>query len=402
MSQYREHSARPHLVWVYGESLTSKLDRATWIETSSELVQMGWRVTLVAAGTPDWQRVRRIDIISMPKPNIYLLRQAIFHIGLAGWLTPLWGDIDIILFHQMAAPWLLPLRLVRRFRGETRPLLVMDVRDMSLPGRGIKTRLRVLFERVMFRLADRLADGQTAITPRMAEMVGISQRRLWGLWPSGVNIERFTPAQAARCWPAEDEAIRLVYVGVLLPQRHLLELCRAAERANAAGMRFEVALIGDGPARAELEQFAIGTDGRIRVLPPVSHEQVPDCLAQAHVGVTAMFPPQQTISQAASPVKLFEYMAAGLPVLATRIVCHTDVAGDYTFTFWADDEREESILAALHQIWQARDTLPRMGRQAAQAAHAWSWQAAAYKLKIALEHGLTGLPARQEGQRYAV
>jgi glycosyltransferase involved in cell wall biosynthesis len=388
MASEQQQTRQRRLVWVYGEPIAQKLDVATWVETSSELHQAGWRVTLVVAGPRDQYNIHGVEVVSFPKPQVYLLRQAIFHLMVAGWLARRWSTIDVVLFHHMAAPWLLPMRVVRLLQRARRPLLVMDTRDLTLPESGMKNRLRVLFEQTMHRLAGVLADGQTAITQRMADLVHVPARKLWGMWPSGVNLERFAAARETRRWPQGDEPVGLVYVGVMLRQRHLLELCRAVERANAEGMAFTFTLVGNGPARQELEAFAAQSAGRIRLPGQVPHAQVPDCLAQAHVGVTAMFPPEQLISQAASPIKLFEYIAAGMPVLATRTACHTDVAGESSYVFWAEDASVESLLEALRHIWQARAMLEKRGHEAAREAHAWTWHEAAKKLRLSLEHGL--------------
>jgi glycosyltransferase involved in cell wall biosynthesis len=82
-------------------------------------------------------------------------------------------------------------------------------------------------------------------------------------------------------------------------------------------------------------------------------------------------------------------MAAGLPILATRIVCHTDVVEDGSYAFWADDTSQEQLLAALRDIWQARHNLEEKGHLAASAAQEWTWQASAHKLQTALEYGVT-------------
>ena len=50
-------------------------------------------------------------------------------------------------------------------------------------------------------------------------------------------------------------------------------------------------------------------------------------LAAADIGVTSLPSPDDVKYEASSPLKLFEYMAAGLPVLATSNRCHTDVVG---------------------------------------------------------------------------
>jgi glycosyltransferase involved in cell wall biosynthesis len=125
----------------------------------------------------------------------------------------------------------------------------------------------------------------------------------------------------------------------------------------------------------------------VRVLAPVPHDEVPDLLSQAHVGVLP-FPDEEKF-RVSSPIKLFEYMASGMPILATRVACHTDVVGDGTYTFWAEDESVESLLAALRQVWRERNSLGDMALGAATAAEKWTWQESGRDLKRALEYGLS-------------
>lgn len=81
-------------------------------------------------------------------------------------------------------------------------------------------------------------------------------------------------------------------------------------------------------------------------------------------------------------------MAAGLPILATRIVCHTDVVGENKYAFWAEDASMEGLLEGLHLVWKNRDSLSEKGDQAAIAAQTWTWEESARKLKTALEQGM--------------
>jgi glycosyltransferase involved in cell wall biosynthesis len=385
----RRSSAAPHLVWVCPASPVGSLDAATWLETTRELRKLGWRVTLVMAGPAGDHFVEGVRVRCIPMPRVYLLGQGVFHIQLLGLLAVEWPTIRLILFHQLSAVWLLPLRFIRPLTRRRSPLLVMDTRTVPMEATRTATRkdrLRGSFYQLMNRLANHWADGQTAITAHMAELTCIPPKQLWGIWSSGVHLALFTPALRARRWPAEEEPIHLVYVGVLHYERNLLPLCRAVEKANDEGMAFVLSLIGNGTERADLEKFAVQTQGRVRIVPPVPHDQVPSLLAQAHVGVLPF--PDESKFRVSSPIKLFEYMAAGLPVLATRIVCHTDVIGDGQFAFWAEGAGAGDLLATLRLIWDARAHLDEMGREAAAAAHGWTWEVSARRLEASLERGL--------------
>jgi glycosyltransferase involved in cell wall biosynthesis len=153
-------------------------------------------------------------------------------------------------------------------------------------------------------------------------------------------------------------------------------------------MKFTFSIFGDGAARADLETFSRKTAGQINLFPQIPHDQIPGVLAQAHVGVTSLFFTDEEIYQASSPIKLFEYMASGLPILATRMACHSDFTGNSKYVFWIDRVDLLALIEALRSIWEAQASLREMGSLATAAAYNWTWHASTLKLKTALEYGL--------------
>lgn len=376
---------RLRVAWV-SPVTPGKLDLATWVETTRELRRQGVDVTLITIGPAGKHSYHGVEVLNIPRPSVYLLGQVLFHMGVLRYLLPRLRDYDVVLFHQLSAIWLLPLRLF----GRKRPKLVMDTRDMvDFTTDSLKVRLRTAWFDMITRLAARFADGQTAITPRMAELVHIPDAQLWGIWPSGVDAERFAAAAKGRHWPYHGEPIRLVYVGIFLEKRNLLPLCRAVSRAKSEGMSFIFSVYGDGPLQPELESVAVESQGAVRVEKPVSHDKVPHVLARAHVGVTSLPEVDDIKYEASSPIKLFEYMAAGMPVLATSNKCHTDVVSDGRYAFWAGDVTEETLLGVLRRIWDSRDDLFQLGQEAQADVHGWTYAANAAKLKAALVYGLS-------------
>jgi glycosyltransferase involved in cell wall biosynthesis len=308
-----------------------------------------------------------------------------FHLKAMRYVLSKW-DTDVVFFREISTPWMLALRIVRLFKRGRRPAFICDTRSLHMPpGNSVSLRmhLRGIYLKMMLKMANRWSDGRTAITRHMAEEVGIANDKLWGIWASGVDPEPFAAASVKRRWPSKDEPVQIIYVGSLEPERGLLPFSQAVERANALGMNFRLRLVGDGAIRAKLEQFAAGTEGRVCVGPPVPHEQVPDILANAHVGAVPF--PDERKFHVSSPIKLFEYMASGLPILASRIICHTDVIGDGNFVFWTDGNDWDMGLA---ELWRRRESLANMSKGASAHVQGWTWGDAASHLRIALEQGL--------------
>lgn len=385
----RDHASAPlRLIWIQPGTLEDMLSAATYLDTTRELRELGCRVTLVAPGIPGPRQIRGVDVLCLPQPDIYFFRQLIFHLHALRFVLAQRHQADIVLIREVSVIWLLPL-LFLRLIGGFRPRIVADTRSvpMAVATRGnIRLQLRSAFFGLSNRLSNWWADGRTAITRRMADTVNIPQRKLWGVWPSGVNLALFATAAADRHWPDDTEPIELIYIGSMEPERNLLTFCRAVVAANmrGAGLRFRI--IGDGEQRQQLADFARASEGWIEVLPPVPHAQVPALLAKAHVGVLPF--PNELKFNVSSPVKLFEYMAAGLPILATKIDCHTDVLGNTECVFWAETADETGFVDALHAIARSRRSLNAMGALAAALAKAWTWCEAARKLLAALEYGL--------------
>jgi glycosyltransferase involved in cell wall biosynthesis len=143
--------------------------------------------------------------------------------------------------------------------------------------------------------------------------------------PWGANVERFTStahddAPTPDRWPA---APVVVFLGSFRPWHGVLDLVRAAALVLASGRDCRFLLIGDGPQRGAAEQLAAPWRERFRFTGAVAYDDVPGLLAQATIGVapftTAPHPALRAAGFFWSPLKIYEYMAAGLPVVTTDI-----------------------------------------------------------------------------------
>jgi glycosyltransferase involved in cell wall biosynthesis len=382
--------AQPHLIWVFSGKFETTLDAATWLNTTRELRKLGWHMTLVAAGADGEHMISDTNVYCLSAPNIYILGKLIFHVKLLFYILSKWSKTSLILFNQPSAPWLLPLNILRNiFRGRL-PLFVLDTRTVQMEDpkkSSFRDKLRGWLYDLINKVSNICVDGQTAITRRMAIRVKIPPDRLWGIWPSGADLDLFKPAIEKRIWPKKSQPIVLTYIGILHYERNLMSLCEATEMANQAGMNFRLILAGSGTEKEALEKFAQQTNGRIEVYPSMPHDQIPFLLAKAHVGVLPF--PDDEKYRVSSPIKLFEYMASGMAIMATRIVCHTDVIGNGEYAFWSEEATPEGLFDTLKTIWDSQSILESMGNKAAQASVYWTWNESAKKLSHALIFGLS-------------
>jgi glycosyltransferase involved in cell wall biosynthesis len=130
--------------------------------------------------------------------------------------------------------------------------------------------------------------------------------------PNAVVPERFADL------PARDPSAPAVAVfsGALRPWHGIETIAEAWKLLDGAAPRLRV--IGDGPSRDVVA--AAGAE----MLGAVPHERVPLLLGEADIGLAPYSPDAPAYF---SPLKLFEYLAAGLAVVAADIPGVRDVTG---------------------------------------------------------------------------
>ena len=109
----------------------------------------------------------------------------------------------------------------------------------------------------------------------------------------------------------------VLHTGALREGRGLRPLVRAMG-ALPAGLEATLVLLGSGPMQAELEALAREAGARVVVAPPVPPPDVPRFAAGATVGAVPLDGDALNL-RLAVPNKVLEYVAAGLPVVATDL-----------------------------------------------------------------------------------
>jgi glycosyltransferase involved in cell wall biosynthesis len=96
--------------------------------------------------------------------------------------------------------------------------------------------------------------------------------------------------------------------------------------ANDPRLDVELLIIGDGPRRRAVEARAtqLGVAGRITITGWVPYEEVPALLASAHVGLDTA--PLTEVNHGSTMIKILEYLAVGLPVVASALH-ETEITG---------------------------------------------------------------------------
>ena len=107
--------------------------------------------------------------------------------------------------------------------------------------------------------------------------------------------------------------------------------------------------------------------------------QVVDLLKNASVGLVPHLPYGNNLS--AWPVKMFEFMASGLPLVYSDLPSHREIVGDRSVGIAVDPTNPETIANAIEFLVLHPDSAKRMGENARMAIkQRLNWESESKKL----------------------
>lgn len=181
--------------------------------------------------------------------------------------------------------------------------------------------------------------------------------------PNGVNIERIQPVR-----PADEGDPVVVFVGTLKPWHGVQDLLRAAAHATRP---WRIRLIGDGPMREELVAQAADLNLEVEMVGAVLPQEIPQALQGASVAVA---PYPDSADHYFSPLKVYEYAAAGLPVVASAIGQLPQIVADRRTGLLVPPSDPAALAAAIDELVAdpARAAaMGQAGRELMASAHSW-------------------------------
>jgi glycogen synthase len=235
------------------------------------------------------------------------------------------------------------------------------------------------------------ADAVIALTPSTARMLrgdGIPAGRVQVI-PPGYDPALFAAASADP-FPGLPRP-RVAYLGRLAPQKDVGTLLQAFARLPAGPT---LLLAGDGPDRPALQRRTQRLGSRVRFTGFLPHAAVPAVLAHADLLVLPSL--YEDLSSA-----LIEAMAAGLPVVATRVGGTADLVHHGVNGLLVAPRDPAALAAAISQILADPAAAARMSAAARRTAAAYAWPGLARQVLEVYRHVTgPGRSRRTAGTRF--
>ncbi|MCA9218102.1 MAG: glycosyltransferase family 4 protein, partial [Planctomycetales bacterium] len=164
------------------------------------------------------------------------------------------------------------------------------------------------------------ADAVCVVSDVLAEFVeslGVSENRIHTI-PNGVDVTRFHEKTDTRK-SNSGQRLTLGFVGGLRPWHGVEDLPDLLARLTLDYPDLFLLIVGDGPQRETLmRECAIrGLTNRVKITGAVEHSRIPELIHSMDVALA----PYRELDHAFyfSPLKVFEYMASGVPVVAPAL-----------------------------------------------------------------------------------
>jgi len=259
----------------------------------------------------------------------------------------------------------------------------IDVLDRLLPQAWLRS-MCLAAERAALRRAQAtltINDALSDYVVRLGAQPGATH-----VVPAGIDERLFDPSAYSRVEArrrlslAEDDAV-LFFMGWLYPFSGVLEVARDVLASRDDNYTLVVA--GEGDQYGALKNLTSGhvRSDAVRLLGQVRHSELPALIAAADVCLLPAYR-HEPIMQDIVPIKLYEYMAMGKPVIATRLPGVEREFGEGHGVVYVDGPEE--VLPTMSRL-RDENSIHALGQRARQRVEANTWDRVADRLEQVLD-----------------
>jgi glycosyltransferase involved in cell wall biosynthesis len=343
--------------------------RVFWKECRA-LAAAGYDVHLVVAGARSDSHERiRLHSIAQTDERPRLTAQLPRQMRAARHALALWPSI-----YHLHDPHLIPLGLALKLAGAR---VVYDVHEdypaharTKLAGKPLRARLKALMWRAMESAARHSFDAFVCTSAAVASRFPAARTVIVGNLP---QHREFEPSQ-----PYSKRPNTVIYTGAISEIRGFWEMVGAI-RLLPRDLDCKLRIVG--PARKS--EFArtiarVGEPERLEVVPSQPFPRVVRELEHARIGLVVLHPRPNHMDAVRSN-KLFEYMAAGLPVITSDFPRWREFVRGLDCGLVVDPLDPEALAAAIEYLLRhpaEAEAMGQRGREAVRAGLNWDAEGA--------------------------
>lgn len=360
---------------VHITSVHTAFDTRIFLKECRSLVAAGFDVTLIAPHNHD-EIVNGIRIKALPTYNrrfkrfIFATLRSFF----ISWRLP----AHLYHFHD---PELIPMGLVLKFLGkrviydihEDVPRSLMAASRDYIPHRFKKV-VGFLVEKFE-DLASRIFTALVAATPEIAERFKNRNSRTTVIF----NFPILSEFMGNHSVDWNKRPATIAYIGGISLERGIHKMIAAVDLLPASLCPKLVIAGRFSPSPLENAMRSLPGWRRIDYRGWATRDQISEILGQSRMGLLLLHPLESFMNS--YPIKLFEYMAAGIPVVASNFPLWQEIIEKHHCGICVDPNDMGEIRNAIQHLLNHPDDAELMGRNGRQAVEKnYSWQSEEKKL----------------------
>ncbi len=344
-------------------------DTRIFLKMCASLAAGGFDVTLIAPFVKGFDpRGIRYEPVTKPINRMARMLLGAFRVFWRAVKTP----TAVVHLHD---PELVPFGVILKLLGRR---LIVDVHE-DLPKQVMSKEylhpavrpVIAAMTRFLHTIISYTADAIVVATPAIAKNFPPGKTFIVQNFP--ITAELQAPIDA----PYADRPLNLLYVGVLTEQRGLREMI-AATALVAKEFPVKLQIVGDVSPASLLTEIKATLPSNVEFLGHRNRVEVAQLMATARVGLVLFHPEPNHLE--AQPNKLFEYMSAGLPLVASRFPLWELVVGDCGVT--CDPLKPQEIADAILRLLRDPLEAEAMGKRGmANVRTTYNWEAENTKLQ---------------------
>jgi glycosyltransferase involved in cell wall biosynthesis len=364
-------------------------------EVIRNFVKRGFDVKVIHPGKSLCVRALGASECAAPPVNRGILSRARFQLWL---LFRFWRrrtNADVIYVRQ-AALMIVPALLRRWHRtpivAEFNTLFARRENAGRIP---LLLPLLKTIERRALKEYDRVVVVSAPLKDAILHNYTIAQRRI-AIVHNGTNLDLMRPLPRDACREALNlprNAFVIAFVGTLHPWQGISPLITAvAELHPSKSGEVHLLIAGTSPDQAKYEAEAAlrGLGRRAHFLGAIEYERVPEIISAADVSVAPGDPTQSIDYRIRSPLKIYEYLACGRPVIAGELDSIRGLFANNHVGFLVKPGSIRELVAAIDRLRDDPELAARMSENARSLAErSLSWDAATEQLVTILRSAAT-------------
>ena len=272
-------------------------------------------------------------------------------------------DFILSIFHPFH---LVPKAAVECGKEIQKPVLIKVDDAIYEKAKGIKKiqrRIEKMYNSKTLQNADKVLVMNDFTKKIINEYYGVTSNRI-SIVTNGTDLEKY--------YNSKENNKRVIFSGAMYHHRGIDILLNCASKVIDQINDVEFLLLGDGPEMTKLREFVNKNNLSKNIIFKgwIQREKIPEFLATSSIGIGPLR--ITDVTKGALPIKVLEYMASSLPILAMKETLPEDILKDGINGYAVTDSNE--LAQKIIHILKNDDLREQMGENSNKIVQKFDWK----------------------------